>query len=51
MKRQKVTIVDIGSYEQYIENTMFGISEKELAKRSREPRISLDELRKLFPPI
>ncbi len=44
----KVAMVDFALLEEFIENTEYGISEKEITKRSKEKTISLKELKKQF---
>lgn len=44
----KVAMVDFALLEEFIENTEYGISEKEITKRSKEATISLKELKKQF---
>lgn len=44
--KKKIALIDIDLLEQFIENSAFGISEKELLKRSREKRVSMEYLKK-----
>lgn len=44
----KVAMVDFALLEEFIENTEYGISQKEITKRSKEKTISLKELKKQF---
>lgn len=46
--KAKVAMIDLDLLEEFIENVEFGISEKEILKRSKEETISLDKLRKQF---
>lgn len=46
--KAKAAMIDLGLFEQFIENVEYGISEKELLKRSKEPRIDLEEFKKKF---
>ena len=41
----KVAMVDLELLEEFIENTEYGISEKELRAREKEETISLEELK------
>lgn len=43
--KKKAALIDIDLLEELIENIEFGISEKELLRRSKEKRMSLNELR------
>jgi predicted site-specific integrase-resolvase len=43
--KAKVAMVDLDLLEEFIENTEYGISEKELSERSKEDTISLDDLK------
>ena len=42
----KAAMVDFDLLEEFIENTEYGISEKEIAKRAEEETITIDELKK-----
>ncbi len=42
----KAAMVDLELLEELIENTDYGISSKEILKRSKEETISLEELKK-----
>lgn len=44
----KAAMVDFELLEEFIENTEYGISEKEILKRTKEKTISLKELKKQF---
>ncbi|MFH1533772.1 MAG: type II toxin-antitoxin system Phd/YefM family antitoxin [Nitrospirota bacterium] len=41
----KVAMIDLDLLEEFIENTEYGISEKEIIKRSKEKTISLKKLK------
>ena len=43
--KAKVAIVDMELFNEFIENTEYGISAKEIVKRTREKTISLQELK------
>lgn len=42
----KAAMIDLDLFEEFVENTEFGISEKEIISRAKEKTISLDELKK-----
>lgn len=44
--KPKVAMVDLDLLEEFIENTEYGISEKEIIKRAEEKTISLAEIKK-----
>jgi len=44
--KAKVAMIDLDLLEEFIENTEYGISEKELGRRSKEDTISLETLKK-----
>ncbi|MBI2634415.1 type II toxin-antitoxin system Phd/YefM family antitoxin [Candidatus Peregrinibacteria bacterium] len=46
--KTKVAIIDLDLLEEWIENTEYGISEKELLKRLKEKRIGFEELKTKF---
>ena len=44
--KAKAALIDLDLLEEFIENTEFGISNKEILRRSQEETISLEELKK-----
>ncbi len=46
--KPKTAMVDLDLLEEFIENTEYGISEKELIKRSKEKTISFEEFKRKF---
>lgn len=46
--KSKAAIVDLDLLEEFIENAEYGISARELLKRSKEKTISLKEFKKEF---
>lgn len=46
--KPKAAMVDFALLDEFIENAEFGISEKEILKRSKETTISFQEFKKKF---
>ena len=46
--KAKAALVDLDLLEEFIENTEYDISEKELKKRAKEDTVSLDKFKKKF---
>ncbi len=45
--KAKVAMVDLEMFEEFIENTEYGISEKKMINREKEKTVSLNELKKI----
>ena len=46
--KPRVAMVDIDLLEEFVENTEYGISKKEIHKRAKEKTVSLSELKQMF---